>query len=398
MTKLFRNRTHTIIIIVLMVALLSSLGGGIYSLRLSSVGYSTGFQGVHAKFDGIMYNSKKYESFSPNGASLAMFDTTLQFDADGATSGKPNVVGEMTSVFVPEESLSWTPVWSDAFAIPQEWLRRVAVIKNPQQTYEWAIEDKTYKMEQWVLRFYVSLSSEWDDLRGEGGGLIGGLTMPQEFGQVRRESYSNAELWFNFDMTKTWYIEGQGTAYFAVAKIQVAEFKKTAHDITGKEVELSTELSVSPQSVGALMYIYQGRWGVASAETTAQTYQGKKLNPEYFRDNVYARFTLNNFGVTSWNEYGTVKGKGDVATVAFDMTVFVIGEWDVKDVQQIPSDFGRFAMTGGAPSLLDYLNDPRLQGIAGIITIIAIVIVILIFAPWIFVVIFGAFGGRRRRK
>jgi hypothetical protein len=106
---------------------------------------------------------------------------------------------------------------------------------------------------------------------------------------------------------------------------------------------------------------------------------------------------LDNFGVTSWNEYGTVKVKGDVATFDFDITVFVIGEWDVQDIQEIPEDFGRTTKTEQNPSLIDYLSNPKVQALITLLAAVGIIVLLLLFAPWVLIAIVSMFTGRRRR-
>ena len=289
-------------------------------------------------------------------------------------------------------------MWQGAKAIPQDWLKSAELIQNPQKNYTWSIGGKSYAMEQWVLRFYLSFSAEWDSA-GEGNpGLIGGPMSGLFWGKIVRNYFSNLEAWVEFDLTPTWYIEGQGTAYFAIGSIRLAELQKTAHDITGKEDTLDTRMSVSPEGQGAALYIYYGLFGSSSsAETNAASYQGKELNPALFTDKVYAHFDFNNFGVTAWNEMGTIKTKGDVATVGFDMTVFVIGQWDVKDIQEIPQGFGRLEKTLMPPSLLDYLSDPRMQALITLLVMAAIFILLLVFAPGFLVAILALFSGRKRR-
>jgi hypothetical protein len=398
MTKLFRGSTvQTIFLVVLLVLFGSGVSGTGVLLSTQNLGYSSGFQGPKAKFSAIRYGSKPYTSTSHAEASMYTFDTTLKFDVDGQKTGKPNIIGEMTSVFVPSSSLSNIVWWSEAKAIPSDWLQGLQYIKNPQATYSWNVSDKTYKMEQWLLRFYLSFSGEWDG-SGEGSPGLSGL-FTWEWGQVVRNNYANLEVWLEFDLKPTWYIEGQGTAYFAIGKIQVAEFKKTAHDISGKEVSLDTRLSVSPESSSSLLYIYSGLFGTSSpAEKEASSFQGRLLNPDLFTDKVYSHFDLNNFGITAWNEWGTVKTKGDVATIGFDMTVFVIGEWDVKDIQNIPEDYGRWSQVYLPASLLDYLSDPRMQALLSLIAVAGLFIILLVFAPSVLVAIFSAISLSRRRR
>jgi len=416
MAKLFRGSPAQTVVLALALAIFLSSAGGLGGLTLLSsgdLGYSTGFQGPKAKFYGVKYNGQQFTSISlaapqdggttgdtstgsNQGASLAKFDTTLAFDPDVADGGKPNVVGEMTSVFVPEESLSNMILWPGAKAIPQDWFKRAAVIQNPQQTYSWNISSKTYKMEQWVLRFYMSFSGEWDGVEWKGSQYP--YYSDLAFGQIVRNNLVNTEVWLQFDLTPTWYIEGGGTAYFAIGKVQVAEFKKTAHDIQGNEVELDTQMSVSPESEGAIMYVYYGPWGVSSAEREASYYQGKQLNPDLFTKKVYAHFDLNNFGVTAWNRLGTAQVKGDVATIAFDITVFMIGEWDVKDIQSIPEDFGRTAKTYTPASFLDYLGDPRVQALLALLAGAGLLLLLIVVAPGFLIAVLAIFMGSRKRR
>jgi hypothetical protein len=376
----------------------SGVGGSVTLLSTENLGYSSGFQGPKAKFSAIRYDNKPYREIGTTGASMATFDTTLKFDSDGWDTGKPNMIGEMTSVFVPSTAFNNVAWWTGAKAIPQDWLRGLQYINNPQETYSWNFSSKTYKMEQWLLRYYLSFSAEWDSAEGNAG-LFGGVLYPQNFGQVVRNYYTNLEVWLEFDLRPTWYIEGQGTAYFAIGKIQVAEFKRTAQDVNHNEVSLETQMSVTPESLSSLLYIYYGLFGTASsAEKEASSFEGKLLNPDLFTDKVYAHVDFNNFGVTAWNEFGTVKTKGDVATIGFDVTVFVIGEWDVKDVQNIPTDYGRWSQVYLPASLLDYLNDPRLQALLSLILVVGVFLLLLFFAPSVLVAIMSMIGLKGRRR
>jgi len=320
---------------------------------------------------------------------MLSLESNLMFDSDKSADGKPNIEGEMTTVFVPEESLSGSTTW-----LPISWLQRNDLIQNPQKTYSWNITTgnttRVYKMEQWVMKFYVSFSAHWD-------GLEAGLDWAN-VGQNIRNAYTNAEIWIEFDIKPTWYIEGGGTAYFAIGKIQLAQDAlKEAKDNMGTKQDVDTQESVIPESGGSSLYIYNGLWGLGSAETTEQSYQGKKLNPALFRDKVYAKITLANFGIRSWNEFTTVKTKGDVATFDFNIYVFVIGEWDVKDIQELPEDYGRNVKLDENPSLLDYMSDPRVQALLSVLALGALFIGILIFAPWVLFALVGLFRSGRRR-
>ena len=382
MLKLSRNPVNALILLLILCLALDS---GVSILTLSSFGYSSGFQNPKARFAGVRYKNTPYTFEDTHDASMARFDTVLRFDPDQARGGMPNVFGEMTTVFVPEESLSSLAGW-----IPSEWLIGTDLIQNPQNEYSWNISGKTYKMEQWVLKFYMSFSGEWDHYEAE--------DMSQLWlGEVRKRAFTNTEVWLEFDLSPTWYIEGGGTAYFAIAKIQLSDIKKSGKDANNQEITASTTMSVSPESVGGIMYIYNGLFGGVTAEKEASTYQGKKLNPELFTDKVYAHFDLNNFGVNSvrvllgWDIYS------DVVTVGFDITVFVIGEWTVKDVQQIPEDFGRTAKTDVTP-LSQFINSPQGKLLMILGAVIFILLAFAILAPTFLLSLFAIFGGGKRRR
>ena len=371
-----KKNMQMLVVIGLLAVLL--LGGGTgFFFATQDLGYSTAFQGPKPSFKGVKVGSAK----------SALSGTTINFDADDSNTGVPNIVGEMTSIFVPEESLGSTPTW-----VPRDWLSRNALLKNPQKTYSWNISGKTYKMEQWVLKWYVSLGAEWTT-RAEAGGIAEIM-----LGSSDRSFYSQTELWFEIDIKPTWYIQGSGTAYFALAKIQLANtVAKTAKDNSGNVIQMDSKMSVVPESQGSILYVYKGLYGGSAVATSESSFEGKLLNPEYFTDRVYCKIGLSNFGCTSWNEFFTVKTKGDVATFDFDITAFVIGEWDVQDIQEIPEDFGRTTKTEQNPSLLDYLNNPKVQALITLLAAVGIIVLLLLFAPWVLIAIFAMFTGRRRR-
>ncbi len=441
---------QTVVLVIIFLILASSIGGSIKLLSVGDIGYSSGFQGPKARFYGVNYHGTKYTAniaptigppssgtttqppssstpppsgtttpppsgttgtspqptkpipgvvipghYSFSVASLGQYDTTLRFDPDEYDSGMPNLIGEMTTVFVPQESLGGMASW-----VPNEWLQHNALIKNPQATYTWNITDsannstKVYKMEQWVLKFYMSFTGEWD-----------GAEMPTinllESGSVKENYFSDLEAWIQLDLTPTWYIQGGGTAYFAVGKIQLSEpVLKSSHDQAGNIYAGRDLVSVSPESQGAVVYAYYGPFGQGTESNTAKTFQGQELNPDLFRDKVYFNVVFNHFGVYDWNEWGTVKYRGDVARFAFDITCFVIGQWDVKDIQkneQLQENFQRDIPQFTPPSIADYLADPRLQGMIGLIAIAAVGLVVLIVAPEVVLGLAFVFGGRRKK-
>lgn len=379
MLKLPKNLQPLLLILVFLIVLEGAWSG--FNLVFSSVSYSTGYQGAKAQYAGIFYNNQRYQN-----TTFGRFDTTLRFDPDDPETGMCNLEGEMTSVFIPEQSLSNMPDW-----IPSDWVREAGYIQNPVNTYSWTIENRTYSMEEWRLRWYFSISAEWD----EGWKLFEGT----EYSDKR---YTNTEVWFEFDLTPVWYFEGASTAYFCIAKMQLADVKLHALDNRGDEVKPELETSVSPQSPGSIMSIYYGLFAQQNiADKDAYDYEGKKLNPDLFTSKVYSYFRLANFGTHSWSEFPSWKWKGDVVTVAVDVTVFVIGEWTVQDIEDIDfEDYGRTAKLGGGYSFADWLSSPANRLLLALIAGLAIFIVIALIFPslmlTIVMLIQSLTGGRRR--
>lgn len=364
-----------------------------------SYGYSSGFQGPKAKFYGAEWTVQgaavRYPlSLSgmptpPWGApSLTQFNTVLKFDADGESTGVPNLIGEETSVFIPRESLGSIPAW-----LPTSWLNTMNYIQNPQANYSWTVGDNTYYMEQWLLRYYISISAEWDgsiDLLGGHGEIP-----PAQVG-ITDNSYSNLRLWIEFDTEPTWYIQGGGTAYFAIGKVQLADtVQYTASDVNGNSVGgARTTVSVSPESQAALIYLYYNPWGQGSVQNhNANYYLGNQLNPSLFVNKTYMDINLNKFGIYSGTTAGGVGFwvKGDTLKMSFDVTVFVIGKWNVQDIQDNPDNFGRFTRIYAASDIFSWLFSA--STLAWLIPVI-IIVLLIIFAPWFLLAVISLF----RRK
>jgi hypothetical protein len=133
------------------------------------------------------------------------------------------------------------------------------------------------------------------------------------------------------------------------------------------------------------------------------------LNPNLFRDSVYTRFTLDNFGTESWASGVSAFAKGDVVTVGCDVHVFVFGEWTVPNEDDINwDDYGRL------PQIVEYL-DPLLSvfwwmsdwlsnplnALTATIMIILVIALILFFAfPTSSLALLALFrsGNKRRRR
>jgi len=318
---------------------------------LSAAGYSTAYEGAKAVFYGVRYDDLEYSAAEKHDASLARFDTQLKFDPDAADAWQCNLYGEMTSVFVPKAE-NIPPDW-----VPSEWWRSTLDWRNPRNVYEWRVVDDEgyihfYRMEEWLTVWYISISAEFDS----------GPDFWRLDDEAQNRRYHDAEVWFMFDITPTWYFEGAEKTYFAIAKIELMHLDVTAKDMAGNEYPPNPSMSIVPESVGSILYIYTTPFGDEPAPSEDDFkqyyYQNTTLNPQYFRDKVYAYITLADFGTQEWWEGISMKAKGDVVTLGFKVVQFVVGEWKVKDEGELPDDYGRRAKIGvwGWTGLSDFLS------------------------------------------
>jgi len=268
--------------------------------------------------------------------------------------------------------------------LPREWLISDLDRENPVMEYDWEIKYDNgtidvIHMEEWVLYWYVSIEAGWDS-----EGCCGA---PVESDNRR---YSNIEIWFRIDLNKdNWYFKEQpDKVYFAIAKIQVVHLYRDGLD--------PNVIDTTPESIGSYLPIYLGFKGEEYSGDTLYTkilsYKNRSLNPIYFRESVYTKIILNDFGtqerpVWGWPPY---EYKADVVTYAFKVHVFVIGDWKVQNVDDIPDDYGRRAKFKDNPSIDDFfawmftgLSNPLVLFLMILIAIVVLFILVVIFAPWL---------------
>jgi len=381
-------------IIVIVICLVILASGGFRGLMLGTIGegYTTGYEGAKASFYGIEWNYKTEHGTEP----FPLKGTTFHFDPDEYNKGAPNLEGEMTSVFLPEGSRpsSWVdPAW---------WDTATEYIQNPVQHYEWEISGdgnsiNLYAMDEYKLKWYFSISAEWDKYNHF-------LYIDEEFNDKR---YRDTDIWFEFNLSPIWYFEGSDTCHFSIAKIRLSDIAfggKLGED--REDTDATDTIRVTPMSTGSILPIYYNPFGVANdrAEKEPSVFKDKTLNPDLFTDKVYSYFTLADFGTEYWTELGGLikHWKGDVVTVGFDVHVFVVGEWKVQDIQEIPEDYGRTSKTGSGgftflEQLARILAGPEFK-IWFILGLIAIVLLVLaIFAPWVLFGLMGFLKSSRRK-
>ena len=381
-------------------------------------GYSSGFEGPKARFFGVDFAATN-ALISPNNllgqhvlyasnddgsmlydnsrASSKTFDTTLSFDADGATVGAPNLKGMMTSIYLPKDTLSSGASW-----LPYNWMTRDQYVTNPiGDMINWTIGDTTYGMQKWLCHYSIALGAEWN------GGVdfwgCSGEVPPAQSG-ITDNSYEDLDVWIKIDTSPTsYYVNAQNT-YFAIGKIQLADsiyYKGTTLASGGlfssNVVDPRSTVSINPEGQGGLLYIFDSAFGGSyKTETSEYSYRGQALNSGLFKDTSYIRISLNKFGVYSGGNYvagvpvpGSYWVKGDVAKITLDVIVFSIGEWKVQDVQDDPDGFGYFARSDSSQSdLISWLTSA--ETLAWLIPV-AIVVAVIFFAPWVIVIVISIF-------
>jgi len=362
---------------------------------LSSIGYTFGGAGVKASFCGIDWTTDYGE-----GQTDLRPDTAFFFDPDEPHKFAPNLVGEMTNAFVPSESLRSSPSW-----VPTDWMKTSSYITNPIRTVTWDLpnpdavnETIAYEVQEWVLKMYVSMTAEWD-------AFVFDWTAGQ--GESYNQRYMDTEVWIELIVNEpSWIFEGQPRTYFALGKIQCSDF---AYGVLGKSEDEYTptpKCSVTPEST-SWVYLYHQKYGSGGMKTPRDifTYQGQVLNPNIFTDDMFISLKLNNFGTEYWTSWGTVYQKGDAVTWGFDIHVFVVGEWKIKDIADLPDTYGRTPkeeVTAGPFLWLEgIINDPRFAIWSFVGFMAVILLIFAIFFPWVLFAL-GSFGkqavGKGRSK
>ncbi len=236
-----------IVVILLFGVLAWALVPGSLKL-LSTAGYPTAYEGAKATYYGIGYNNLQYTNAQKQQASLLRFDTQLKFDPDAYDAWQCNLAGEMTSVFIPSQNLpaDWVPrTWWDP---TRDW-------KNPYNVYEWQVPNADgtvsfYRMEEWRTVWYFSVSAEWDS----------GPDWIRQDDEAQNRRYYNTELWFEFDVSPTWYFSGVNSTYFSIAKIELMNIetrsKQLQSDGSWAYSSPAGVFRVLPESVGSILYVY----------------------------------------------------------------------------------------------------------------------------------------------
>jgi len=305
---------YVVIPILLGVAFIGAWKSGL--LGQDVVGYTTGYDGVKPAFEGVMYEGVAYEGGTWTRG------TFLDFDPDDPRFDMCNLEGEMTSIFLPKDiGFGDLPSY-----IPPSRYSALDLMSTEPKVYEWQIDKTLYKMEEYDLKWFISLEAGYDSegvaTNAEGNG----------------KRYHNTEVWIRLETNPNWIFEGADRNYFAVAKIMPDWVEIGGHDLE--------KIDVTPESQGSAVSLFYQPYGEAISleeeDFTGFYSEGQKLNPALFRNQVYTLVKLHDFGTMGWFELPlNYKNQGDVVTWEFTVKIFVVGEWELQDVQEIPADYHR---------------------------------------------------------
>ena len=354
--------------------------------------YPTEYQGPKPSFYAIDYNGTTYMPSRCYGASACEMSTYLDFDPDDSTLGIGNLEGEETSMFIPRSSVGFSaPSW-----VPREWLSDLQYFKNPVRVWIWRVDNKVYRMEEWVLKWFVSISYKWDS---------DAEAYTWDGWNAKGIRYHDAVIWFKIDLSSVnWYFKAEGSnatypekVVFTIAKLRVNKvwrYVKTKDDEANNDPNLVSKIRVIPMSSGSIMPIYTDFHGREAPVIDASQAVGKDvmLNPEIFRKVVYTKIILSNFGSQAYNYLGWGLGGltlyGDVVTYEIDVHVFVIGDWVVQDIDNVNAkDYGRDGnydiRNGPLNPVLDVLTNPWFLSIMSLLLVVVLVVILAIYAPGI---------------
>jgi len=371
MSRLSIKKKSPLVWVFLFIVMLG-LAFVIGSTRLSSVGYTTAYEGAKATFQGVYYNNQAYEGGS------AFRGTTMKFDPDDPTSMMPNVEGEMTSIFIPEKvTFGSIPAF-----VPSSWTAQLSYINNPVEYWDWTVTaDKspdgkihTYRMEKWITKWYMSFEAGFDS---------NGWSSTDEGNSQRLK---DLEVWIKLDTQPTWYFKGATQTYFTIGKIECGNLAVKGHDVNW--------IDVTPEASGSNLYLFYLPYG-QPVNLSEETFKGfavgeTVLNPALFRTQLYTMVTFNDFGTQGYWDGLAYKNQSDVVTWEFTVHQFVVGEWVTKDIQTVPPDYDRSSKTttDGVPIkdwLVQWLTSPQgLMAIGLFMMIIIAVILIILFTNPVF--------------
>lgn len=324
--------------ILVVVAIAIIIFGAFSTTSLSTINYTTAYQGAQPQFYGATFNGRNYLNGDHVYDGHSIFSgTTMSFCA-GYINGHqyPTITGEMTSVFIPTTSntnLIPNTLGRDADGNPLQipvswvnsWISSATANGDPSRTFDWTNNGKSYVMKEYETKWYVTLTAMKDE-----------DIFKETWAYGRDLATGPLQIWFKIDTnTNGWYFKGDGLrdTYFSIAKLVVTNAKADGRIVNN--------VQYSPEVGGSAMSVFMNPFGQEASsniESQIRSSEGKQLNPTYFRDSVYCVINLDKFGSQNWLS-PLWNSQGD--TLALEITVqqFVVGQWIVQDWQDEPVNY-----------------------------------------------------------
>lgn len=387
MVKIIKKirKQHIILGIVLIFAILLFMG----KIPMLSLVTDTNYQGPHPLFYGIQWNGKTWDRDNPGAGNS--FDTMMNWDPDQPYDGMGNLEGEETAMFLPGVQNPYgLPDW-----VPRQWISNLQYYKNPVKTYEWHVGNHYYKMAEYVLEWFVSIRYHPD---GDQEKFASGWSAIADQCFIPRR-YHNVKVWFQIRLQSPAYFSGANNTYFGIGKIELKNLEIIALD-KGK-------VAVMPDSPGTPLPLYLSPFGQPYTPPEPYKFQGTELDPTVFTHSVYTYIRLDDFGeqrtLAIFNQLD--KAMGDVVTFQFEVHVFVVGEWIVKNIDQVPKDYHArpviadywYLGKGWGEAIAGFFSNPLTIFWGSIITIIVILVVLAVFFPEVLFSIGNLLRSRRSK-
>lgn len=278
---------------------------------------SHNYQGPSIRYYYATVDGKKIE-FGPEAQTYVSFDPDVKDDLH------PDFVSEHTDFIVPKVTSS-SYVWGISY-IPYSWKNTIVNTQNPVKVYQWNITNSngtitSYIMEEW--RVYWVITATVRPMNSKYIYVWNGLKLARVPAEMLGENrYHNMDLYFEISLNpkdRNWYFEDADRVYFAIAKIKLVDIVK--------EESIENSIVVQPMHVGTNLPLFGATY------SDPINYKGQRLNPNVFPEKIQTVIKFTDFGGNIVNG----EDKNDVVTFVFEGRLFVIGEWIVKNEDEVPN-------------------------------------------------------------
>jgi len=358
-------------------------------IKMASVGYIVGYQGLQAEFNSVYYKGYWYDSthtgpnsqityWSKQKATAAEFFDRLNLDPDHSTEYLPNLCA------------SQAPVVLDESAEPKVWIWRVKtgeeIQKGENETHTWTTLIEVFKEFQ-MMRYKAEWSMNlW--LSGPAG----------EAYPDQSRAWRDAQIWIRLvPKDFVYFKDNPEQVFFSPSLIQLKDIDwysfKESKDQETPDSTISKYQDLIPKAEGETLGIFYSRGGYpVEVERTLISYEGRILDPEIFRDEYWVKISVLEYKPYSWFEWGGLLGWGwkyPSVKLKFLVHIFVVGQWTVRlekgDIVELKEHETLASPPTIITSFLDAINqwlaDPFNKLALAFFFFIVIVLVLLVFTP-----------------